>query len=45
MNFQFRQPRQFINVEMNKQSIARNFGIGDNEVCYAKAAQPASGLY
>ena len=43
MESQFRQPKQVINVEVNKQSIARNFGIGDNEVCYAKAGQPLSG--
>lgn len=40
MESHFRQPKQVINVEVNKQSIARNFGIGDNEVCYAKAGQP-----
>lgn len=43
MESQFRQPKQIINTEVNKQSIARNFGIGDNEVCYAKAGQPLSG--
>lgn len=39
MESQFRQPKQVINTEVNKQSIARNFGIGGNEVCYAKAGQ------
>lgn len=43
MESQFRQPKRVINVEVNKQSIARNFGIGDNEVCYAKAGQLLSG--
>lgn len=43
MESQFRQAKQVINTEVNKQSIARNFGIGDNEVCYAKAGQPLSG--
>ena len=43
MESQFRQPKRVINTEVNKQSIARNFGIGDNEVCYAKAGQPLSG--
>lgn len=43
MESQFRQPKQVINVEVNKQSIARNFGIGDNEVCYAKPGQPLTG--
>lgn len=43
MESQFRQPKKVINTEVNKQSIARNFGIGDNEVCYAKAGQPLSG--
>lgn len=40
MESQFRQPKQVVNVQVNKQSIARNFGIGDNEVCYAKTRQP-----
>lgn len=43
MESQFRQPKQVINVEVNKQSIARNFGFGDNEVCYAKTGQPLTG--
>lgn len=43
MESQFRQPKQVVNTEVNKQSIARNFGIGDNEICYAKAGQPLSG--
>jgi hypothetical protein len=43
MESQFRQPKQIVNVEVNKQSIARNFGIGDNEVCYAKPGQPLTG--
>lgn len=43
MESQFRQPKQVINTEGNKQSIARNFGIGDNEVCYAKPGQPLTG--
>lgn len=43
MESQFRQPKRVINVEVNKQSIARNFGIGDNEVCYAKPGQPLTG--
>lgn len=43
MESQFRQPKKVINVEVNKQSIARNFGVGDNEVCYAKPGQPLTG--
>lgn len=43
MESQFRQPKRVVNVETNKQSIARNFGIGDNEVCYAKSGQPLTG--
>ena len=38
MESQFRQPKQVINVEVNKQSIARNFGIGDNDNFAIRAA-------
>lgn len=34
MNPQFNQPKQVLNVEGNKQSIARIFGIKQNEVAY-----------
>lgn len=44
MESQFRQPKQVINVEVNKQSIARNFGVSDNEVCYANAGQSLTGF-
>lgn len=40
MESQFRQPKQVIIVEVNRQSIARDFSFGDNEVCYAKPGQP-----
>lgn len=43
MNTQFNQPKQIVNVEVNKQSIARNFGIKDDEVCYAITGQDLTG--
>lgn len=34
MDSQFKQPKQVINIEVNKQSIARDFGVAQEEVCY-----------
>lgn len=43
MESQFRMPKKVMNTEVNKQSIARNFGVNDNEVCYAKPGQILDG--
>lgn len=43
MESQFRQPKNVVNTEVNKQSIARNFGVADTEVCYAKPGQSLTG--
>lgn len=44
MESQFRQPKQIVNVEVNKQSIARNFGVADSEVCLAITGQALAGF-
>lgn len=44
MNTQFTQPKKIVQVEVNKQSIARNFGFNDTEVCYATAGTVLTGM-
>lgn len=43
MDSQFKQPKQVINIEVNKQCFACDFGFGDTEVCYVKTGQPLTG--
>lgn len=40
MDSQFKQPKRVINVEVNKQAIARDFGIKHSEVAYIDTATP-----
>lgn len=43
MNKQFTQPHKVVNVETNKQAIARDFGIKANEVVYLNKVVPLDG--
>ena len=41
---QFNQPRGSTSIEVNKQSIARNFGVKEDEVIYFTAGIDLSGF-
>lgn len=43
MNNQFTQPDKIVNVQMNKQAIARVFNLKGNEVAYLSTGLPLSG--
>lgn len=43
MNPQFQQPKKVVAVEVNKQSIARDFGVKHSEVCYFKPTEVVFG--
>lgn len=43
MNNQFTQPRKVVNVEGNKQAIARIFGVKNSEVAYLTTKSPIDG--